>query len=149
MKTFIKFCLTLTYLLSSMVVFSQNFISENKVWSIVSKGGMFEQWTKTTSLKFSGDTTVQETIYKKLYSSGDEQKVEWTLHSLWFERNDSVFRHGAWYEGDVLVYDFSIAEKDSFTVIKDELYLYVDSIRTKEWGNKERELIYFHPSEVI
>ena len=50
MKTFLKFCLTLTYLLSSMVVFSQNFISENKVWSIVTEGGMEQSLDKDYQL---------------------------------------------------------------------------------------------------
>ena len=82
MKTFLKFYLAAICLSFSGNLFSQNFISENKVWSIVSEGGMEHPWTRTTFYKFSGDTTVQQTHYKKLYSSEDEQKTNWVLHSL-------------------------------------------------------------------
>ena len=148
MKTKIKFYLIVFWLFISGNIFSQNFISENKVWSIVSKGGFDEvTWTVTTSLKFSGDTTIQQVSYKKLFKAEDEPKQNWVLSSLWFERNDSIFRRGNWYEGDVLVYDFTLSEKDSFTVYENDLYLYVDSIKTKMWGGKEREFLYLHPSE--
>jgi hypothetical protein len=127
-------------------LFSQNFISEDKVWSIVSNGGMDNPWTVTTGLKFLGDTIIQQKTYKKLYMAEDEQKQNWALSSLWFERNDSVFRYSTLYEKNILVYDFTLTEKDSFTIRENDLYIIVDSIRTKEWGNKEREFYYFHPS---
>lgn len=148
MKIFLKFGLLTFFLSLSSGLFSQNFISENKTWNITVKTGFDEHiTTRTLSFKFSGDTTIQQKSYKKLYESDDEQKQNWALNSFWFERNDSVFRRGAWYTGDILVYDFTLSEKDSFTVIENDLYLYVDSIRTKEWGGKEREFIYLHPSE--
>ena len=145
MKTFLKFYLAAICLSISGNLFSQNFISENKVWSIVSEGGMEQPWTRTTSCKFSGDTTVQQTQYKKLYISEDEQKKDWELNSLWLERNDSIFKYWPWTSETKLVYDFNITEKDSFRV--DEfLTLYVDSVHVKEWGGKLRKHWYMSSS---
>ncbi|MBN2635011.1 MAG: T9SS type A sorting domain-containing protein [Prolixibacteraceae bacterium] len=114
----------------------------------MSNGGMYEPWTITTSFKFSGDTTIQQKTYYKLLRSEDEMKINWALHSLWFEKNDSVFLKYLTEDYDRLIYDFTISEKDSFTVEENELYLYVDSIRLQVWGGKEREFFYFHPSEI-
>ena len=146
MKTFLKIGLIIICLFITSHLFSQNFISEDKKWSIVSKIYSEDDIDRkvTTSLKFLGDTTIQETSFKKLYSSDDKLKENWTLHSLWFERNDSIFSRSVWYEGNKLEYDFTLSEKDTFTIYKDNLYLIVDSIRTKVWGNKEREFFYFH-----
>ncbi len=105
---------------------------------------MEQSWTRTSSFKFSGDTTVQQTNYKKLYFSDDEQKENWALHSLWVERNDSVYKYSLNTEEQLLVYDFNISENDSFHCRNTGLYLYVDSIKTKEWGTSERKIIYFH-----
>jgi hypothetical protein len=142
MKTFLKFYLAAICLSISGNLFSQNFISENKVWSIVSEGGMEQPWIRTISCKFSGDTTVQQTHYKKLYISEDEQKMDWKLNSLWLERNDSIFKYWPWTSETKLVYDFNITEKDSFR-IDEFLTLYVDSVRVKEWGGKMRKHWYF------
>ena len=93
MKTLSKFLFFTLCILFSNELFSQNFISEDKVWNILANGGMDEPWTITTSFKFSGDTTIQQKTYYKLLRSKDEQKLNWTLNSLWFERNDSVFQY--------------------------------------------------------
>jgi len=145
MKTFLKFYLAAICLSISGNLFSQNFISENNVWSIVSVGSMEQPWIRTISCKFSGDTTVQQTQYKKLYISEDEQKKDWELNSLWLERNDSIFKYWPWTSETKLVYDFNITEKDSFRV--DEfLTLYVDSVHVKEWGGKLRKHWYMSSS---
>jgi hypothetical protein len=147
MKTFLKFYLAAICLSISGNLFSQNFISENKVWSIVTEGGMEQPWTRTTSYKFSGDTTIHQMQYKKLYISKDEQKKDWKLNSLWVENNDSVFQYSLASEENLLIYDFNISEKDSFLNLYTDNYLYVDSIRTREWGIGVRKLIYFHSKE--
>jgi len=147
MKTFLKFYLAAICLSISGNLFSQNFISENKVWSIVTEGGMEQPWTRTTSYKFSGDTTIHQMQYKKLYISKDEQKKDWKLNSLWVENNDSVFQYSLASEENLLIYDFNISEKDSFLNLNTDNYLYVDSIRTREWGIGVRKLIYFHSKE--
>ena len=85
--------------------------------------------------------------YKKLYFSEDEQKKDWKLNSLWVENNDSIFQYSTVSEENLLIYDFNISEKDSFLNPYTDNYLYVDSIRTKEWGTDERKLIYFHSKE--
>lgn len=123
-------------------LFSQDFITENNFWCIVSEGGMEQPWIRTSSFKFSGDTTIQQKRYKKLYYSEDEQKKDWKINSLWFERNDSVFKYWPWTSETTLIYDFNIAEKDSFQ-IDESLTLFVDSIRIKEWGGKMRKHWYF------
>ena len=124
---------------------AQSFVSENKLWSIISKDASSgeELWKRTSYYKFSGDTVFKQTAYKKLYETEDEQKENWELNSLWYERNDSVFKYSASEEENVLIYDFNLQENDSFYVAPDIGYIYVDSVRIKQWGGKEREHIYF------
>ena len=143
MRTFSKFCLTFIYLSLSTGVFSQNFISENKVWNIVIEMGIDQPQTRTFIFKFSGDTVFNERTYKKLYESEDREQENWQLNSLWYERNDSLFKYSPYDQKDVLIYDFNIAENDSFYISTSMEYMYVDSVRTKQWGEEMRKHIYF------
>lgn len=128
---------------------SQNFISENKEWNIVIKTGFDGIFRlKTYSFKFMGDTTLDEINCHKLYFS-DDNGENWRSQSFWHERNDSVFLYLPRENGnileaeDILIYNFNIQEKDSFYNHTSQDYIYVDSVRTKMWGNSERKIIYF------
>jgi len=120
---------------------AQNFISENKLWSIISRDASGENmWEKTHSFKFMSDTTLNENQYQKLYISTDNGE-NWRLNSLWSERNDSVFQYFPSEEVDSLIYNFNLQEKDSF-YYNPVGYLSVDSITNQMWGNSERKIIY-------
>ncbi len=110
---------------------AQSFVSEDKQWSIISKGGPRDYlWEITGIFKFMGDSTLNETLYNKLFESSDNGE-SWEFNSLWYENNDSIFSYSTYHKKDFLIYNFNIEERDSFSVESIERYLYVDSVRTQ------------------
>lgn len=129
-------------------VTAQNFVSENNLWSILAIDGSGENmWKKTGTFKFMGDSTLNETLYSKLFESSDNGE-SWKFNSLWYENNDSIFSYSTYHKKDILIYDFNIEERDSFYIEEsDGRYLYVDSVKTQLWGNSERKIIYLSTKE--
>lgn len=120
---------------------AQNFVSENKLWSILSRDASGENmWERTSTFKFMGDTTLNDIKYLKLFASNDNGE-NWKMSSLWYEKNDSVFQYSPSDKIDVLTYNFNLQEKDSF-YYQPVGYLDVDSVCTQMWGNSERKIIY-------
>lgn len=133
-------------LLCEYSALAQSFIDTSKIWSIVSidaGGGPYQGAKTTIHFKFVGDTVINTEKYYILYNSSDISLQNWKVHSFWNEKNDSIFRYNSYYEEQKLIYDFSIAEKDSFQ-INESLTLFADSVRFKEWGGKMRKHWYFH-----
>ena len=126
----------------SMQSMSQSFVSENKLWSIMAQVSFEGHWSWSNFYKFSGDTTINQIQYKKLYESNNENQTYWKINSSWYEKNDSVFQYSDSKGIDILIYNFNLEEKDSFYYNLLEDYLYVDSVRIKQWGNKDRKHIY-------
>ena len=129
------------FLLVHISCTAQNFVSENKLWSVLSRDASGENmWERTIFFKFIGDTTLNDTKYLKLFESSDNGE-NWKMSSLWYEKNDSVFQYSPSDKIDVLTYNFSLQEKDSF-YFQPVGYLDVDSVSTQIWGNSERKIIY-------
>ena len=129
------------FLLVHISCTAQNFVSENKLWSVLSRDASGENmWERTIFFKFIGDTTLNDTKYLKLFESSDNGE-NWKMSSLWYEKNDSVFQYSPSDKIDVLTYNFSLQEKDSF-YFQPVGYLDVDSVSTQMWGNSERKIIY-------
>jgi len=142
MKTIIKWSIVIALFSIKTITYSQNFIDESKQWSIASSEMDLYSYS-TTFYKFSGDSILNGKTYHKLYESTDSSQANWSLYSLWYERNDSVFQRGQVCGGPVLndtttlLYDFNIEEGDTFFNIK------VDSIRFLEWGGSIRKFWFF------
>jgi len=126
----------------SIQLMAQSFVSENKLWSIIGQDSNEGNWAQSSFFKFSEDTTINQMQYKKLYVSDNEHQTDWKFNSSWNERNDSVFQYLDSKGIDILIYDFNLEEKDSFYFYWQEDYLYVDSVKIKQWGNKDRKHIY-------
>ena len=137
MKKFLSYFLIAICLSLSNQLVAQNFISDNKVWSIVVISGFEVEHTDTYHYKFSGDTIINQTHFSKLYISLDENGEKWKLHYLylWFEENNRVYNYWKPTNETTLVYDFNLEEGDSFQVSEFQT-LYVDSVRYREWGGK-------------
>jgi hypothetical protein len=156
MKKVYKYCLILICLSLSSQLFSQNLISENKIWSIVVISGLTVEHTDTYYHKFLGDTIINGISYSKLYRSEDENGEKWKLNTfwLWFEENNRVYNYWIPTDETRLIYDFNIEEGDSFQV-NGVRTLYVDSVRTIEWGGKLRKHWYLdthghdHPHNTV
>ena len=142
MKTIIKFLFYIILIQIPVMAESQSFVSYKNLWSILGEDSFEGKWARTSYYKFSGDTIVGQITYLKLYMTEDEQKENWKLASLWREHNDSVFKYSEYDMSDILIYNFNLQEKDSFLVAEVLKYIYVDSIRMKQWGGEERKHIY-------
>jgi hypothetical protein len=145
MKTFAFTIFTVT-LLTADLCLAQSFIDTTKIWSIVitDSGGGPSHGSKTTSyFKFTGDTTINSKDYFVLCECNDVNRKIWRINSYWREKNDSVFQFNPNTGNEDLIYDFILTENDSF-LVDEQITLYVDSVRMKEWGEKVRKHWYFH-----
>ncbi len=123
---------------------AQSFTDTTKMWSIISMdtgGGPYQGNLTTTHFKFSGDTIINSETYHILYNSLDDKQQNWRIDSFWREKNDSIFKRYPNADDVKLIYDFTLEEKDTFKV-DENFELYVDSVRIKEWGGKERKHLY-------
>jgi len=146
MKYILRRCLIVICLTTSTPLLAQNFISENKRWTIVSIGSSEVSWVRTSCFKFSGDTILNQRHNFKLYESEDENREKWILRTLWFEENNNVYSYWIPTKKTTLVYDFNIVEGDSFQ-IDEYRTIYVDSVRILEWGGKFRKHWFFSNHE--
>src|SRR5690606_23554836 len=95
--------------------FAQITIEENKVWTVLSQG--FGPDYHTFAIKFSGDTTINNIVYKKMLSSADSSLANSWGQSNIFMREDSLHRIYKYNENEEqLLYDFSLEVGDTFEV---------------------------------
>jgi hypothetical protein len=148
MKAIKKYIWVVFFLFSTSYSFSQNFISEEKGWSIVIKGCYFREPPCYTTYyyKFLGDTLIGGINYTKLFESHDRNKQIWKIHSFWRENSDSVF---AYYEEagqERLIYNFNLKVGDSIQTFA-TFKIKVDSIKTLEWGGEMRRHFYLSKND--
>lgn len=151
MNPIVKYCLVAFFLSMYGYLFSQNLISESKLWSIVTKGVWEQTWVRTSSFKFSGDSTVNGVVYHKLFWTESENLRQWGLKALWREGSDKKIYSPPLYTNqtqEFVIYDFNLSEKDTFPLRFIDgvmvAYLVVDSIRVKDWGNTVKKIWYLH-----
>lgn len=135
-----KLLIILFLTIISLATFSQQYyplIEEERTWNVMNVvpiwGPPIDSSYYTVSYLISGDSILNNTEYKKLYSSYEEIPINWNLNG--FIREDSVRR--VWYmrvvdTSEVLLYDFSLQEGDSIKLGIDTTFYYkVDSITTE------------------
>ena len=146
----LKYCLIVFYLSLSSSLFAQSFISENKLWRYSSKvcpGGTLgpDCTLHNSAFKFQGDSVVNDTTYKKLYSSEDEFLLKWKLYGLLRETKDmKIYSRHLFWQKEELLYDFSFVKGDTLKLLYGEAFV-VDSVSTKMWGGKMRKHWYLNP----
>jgi hypothetical protein len=135
-----------TFLWGSHVAgYAQNFIDEDKQWSIVSH--LFESEDYHTKiLRFSGDSAINGQTYYKLYQTTVLNQTNWTLHSLWQEKNDSVYKYDFVTGKNRLLYDFNLEAGDTFR-INEFQRLAVDSIVYRNWNGISKKHWYISDAD--
>ncbi len=133
----------------SLTTFSQDYyplIEEEKTWNVmtvVPSGDWppFDTTYYTVNYFVTGDSTLNNIEYKKIYTSDEEMPTYWTLNGL--IREDSTKK--VWYKSnaydyEVLLYDFSLAPGDSLKLGFDTTFYYlVDSITTEIIDGSQRD----------
>jgi len=145
MNPIVKYCLVAFCLSIPQYLFSQNLISENKLWRIGAK--IYSEPCcshRNDAYKFKGDSIINDTSYVKLYSSTDESLINWKLYGLWRETKDNkIFKRDLYYHTEKLLYDFALAKNDIF--ITQGITFKVDSVAILNWGGKLRKHWYLNP----
>lgn len=141
-----KSIITLLLSILASMTFSQIYypvIEENKTWNVLAVAFQFpnDSSYSTLSYKFTGDTIINSESYKKLYSSNEENPVNWNLWCFMREDADKrVWLRMVSEEAEFLMYDFSIDVGDSVLVgIYEPVYLFVDSISEITINQTERK----------
>ncbi len=101
---------SLTFLINVNVVFGQQLVQNNKIWNVVeclNLGGC-----STTSYKLSGDTTIDNLNYLKLFATADTTMINWNIIGAMREDNGNVFFND--FDNEAKLYDFNMAVADTF-----------------------------------
>lgn len=127
------------FLIQSVLCFSQNLLTEDKLWSNVVFGSENPDVYKNSYwVKFQGDTTINNLIYKRILRANDSFHSEW--YSNGFIREDTVaqkvYLFNSYTESDQLLYDFSLENGDSI-LVRDGYYVKVDTILYEPFGNSK------------
>jgi hypothetical protein len=145
-----KKLLTFLFVIQFHFIYSQSFVQENKVWNV--SECMNFAGCGTQSFLLSGDTTIGEYVYKKLYSTFDTIQPNWGLLGAMRENADKVYLHN--FETETLLYDFDLAVNDIFSSTINffgwncEFELVVQQIDSVTLYNGERrERILFNSGE--
>jgi len=135
--------------LSSLISFSQNFVMSNKQWNVV-----IEAWgpggisSNTEIFLTSGDTTINEQLYSKLYLSYDSLQTSYYRGALREDNNQVFFINIDGAEG--LLYDFNLNVGDSTYIVTDftyggeELLVIIDSVNYVEINEVQYKIFWIH-----
>jgi hypothetical protein len=120
--------------------FSQNLISEDKLWSNVTFGTENPDIYKSSYwIKFQGDTTINNVQYKKILQADDSLHSDWYLNG--FIREDivaqKVYLFNNYTESDQLLYDFSLEKGDSILIWDGLTFAKIDTILYEPFGNSK------------
>jgi hypothetical protein len=141
MKNPLKICISLAlfYFFIISITFSQKTIDESKIWTI--RSGGFGPNYNSFAIKFLGDTTINNILYKKMLGSHDSLLVNGWVQSNIFMREDSLHRVFQYQENsEKLLYDFTLELGDTFIVTHnfwDTCKLIVQNIDSIELNNSE------------
>ncbi len=140
MKTILISCILICF--QNLQCHSQTFIDTTKVWTVgeyITDGHSYFN-PKTVSYRFENDSLFNEILYKKMIKR--ENTGSWEFHSLWREDNNGNIycKLGL---NETIVYNFTIGEGEVFNEESNHP-IFIDSIRTKEFGSDMRKIIYGH-----
>lgn len=120
-------------ILLSQLAFSQNFISENKLWHV--KG---ESWGTiyTEIFKIEGDTTINSVNYQKLWYIWDSTMNNFSLNGFLREESNVVYYLRNNYDSEGVLYDFNLETGDTTIIINeycDDVQVIVTGTDTVEY----------------
>lgn len=107
-KTFTLCALALFLLSTSSIVAQVSILNEDLRWNMI-----FSGWGPTHSftIKFEGDTILNNLTYKKVYYSYDSLNVDWVRDEHFIREDDQqrVYTQSMYGDDERLVFDFSVS----------------------------------------
>lgn len=97
-----------------MVVFAQQIVDTTKMWSSMRENCL--QWgTSYTSNyhRFYGDTLINDTLYKKVWVSDDENHEDWYFFGSFIREENKKVYYREMFQAEGLIYDFNLQLGDS------------------------------------
>ena len=108
---------------------SWNMLKTGKTWNTL--GIMYspeEQITGTMIVKFENDTTINDTIYRKVWQSEDSLKANWSLGGFIREAQDTALYFRTLEGVEQILYKYNMNIGDSISIDMEVLPFVVDSI---------------------
>jgi hypothetical protein len=134
---------TVLVLLSPMLMHSQSLVDEGRQWNVVNSGISFFSFSYHTEIfRITGDSLVEDVLYKKMMVSHDSLS-SWSLAGLLRAEDEKVYYiHPGYDEG--LLYDFGLQKGESamvrsFFCFSEDVPVTVMDIDTVEYMGVERK----------
>ena len=127
-------------LFQTTLCYSQNLLTEDKLWSNVIFGSENPDIYKTSYwIKFQGDTTINNFQYKKVLQADDPLHSNWYVNGFIREdtTNQKVYLFNNYSKTDQLLYDFSLVKGDSILVRDSVVFAKVDTVIYEPFGNSK------------
>lgn len=94
---------------------SQSIVQENKSWNVVKDyNGIL---SITELFKITGDTTIGDTEYKKLYRAMYPDYTNWVAYGALRENADEVYFYMFMSDTEAILYDFGLMPGDTFSSV--------------------------------
>ncbi len=95
--------------------YSQQLVKDGAQWNITRMS--WQSTFNSHSLKIEGDTMINNNLYKKVFLSNDSLNINWEQTNDYLREDD--MKRIYWTGGfdEVLLYDFSLSEGDTFLVV--------------------------------
>lgn len=144
-----KLTLSAVALVFTLMLFSQDYyplVQENNEWNVLqvifNGGNPWDTSFYTQTFKISGDTIVNNQVFKKIYKSEEEIPVNWVYEGSIREEDEKVWYVSHFNNEERLIYDFTLNVGDTME-FQYQPYMVVDSIAFHEIAGIERKHIYF------
>lgn len=109
-------------LLTTTLGISQPLVQENKTWTSVECINFGSCWNET--FKITGDTSIGQVDYKKLYRTYDTTFSYWGIYGAIRESDNQVFIYNFDLESEEILYDFNLSVGDTFSTVVNNLEYY-------------------------
>ena len=109
-----KIFLFLIIALSAQQLFSQQIVDETKIWSNMQEFCHPDSSVYSTDYhKFYGDTLINDTLYKKVWVSEDENYENWYFFGTFIREENKRVYYREMFQNEGLIYDFNLSVGDS------------------------------------
>lgn len=126
----------------STLCFCQSLVREGKLWSNAIIGSENIDIYNSYWIKFQGDTTLNNVLYKKILRADDSLHSDWYLSG--FIREDTVAQKVYLFnnhtESDQLLYNFSLEKGDSILIWDGLTFAKIDTVLYEPFGDSKDTL---------
>lgn len=100
--------------MSTLTLVAQQIVDSTKMWSTMQENCLFEGNSYTTNYhRFLGDTLINDTLYKKVWVSEDENYEEWYFFGSFIREENKKVYYREMFQSEGLIYDFNLQIGDS------------------------------------